>query len=59
MTDYAASLMAEGRAEGEAKGRAEMGRLYLLLEKDGRTGEFSKAIADEAYREKLYKEYGI
>lgn len=50
---------AEGLAEGRAEGRTEMGHLYLLLEKDGRTGEFSKAIADKAYLEKLCKEYGI
>ncbi len=59
--DYMTLLMkykeiyAEGRQEGENK----LGRLILLLTKDGRVEDITKAASDDEYREKLYKEFKI
>ncbi len=54
---------AEGRAEGIIEGRSEgetrLGRLILMLEKNGRLSEISKAASDEAYRARLYEEFRI
>ena len=55
--------MLEGRKEGMMAGRLEgenkLGRLILLLTKDGRVEDISKAASDDSYREKLYKEFRI
>ena len=45
----------EGRAEGTNKAMALMARLFS----DGRTEDASRAASDEAYRNKLYAEFGM
>ena len=45
----------EGRAEGTNKAMALMARLFS----DGRTEDASRAATDEAYRNKLYAEFGM
>ena len=54
---------AEGRAEGRSVGRAEgadrMASLVSVLLKAGRTDDAFKASEDPAYREQLFKEFGI
>ena len=54
---------AEGRAEGRSVGRAEgadrMASLGDLLLKKGRTEDLKRSFSDPAYREQLFKEFGI
>ena len=63
--DYMTLLMkykeiyAEGRQEGRQEGENKLGRLILLLTKDGRVEDITKAASDDEYREKLYKEFKI
>ena len=38
-------------------GEKRVNNLYEKLMNDGRMEELNKAISDESYREKLYKEY--
>ena len=40
-------------------GEKRVNNLYEKLMNDGRMEELKKAISDESYREKLYKEYGL
>ena len=51
--------LAEGRAEGHAEGRVEgearFMKLTELLLRDGRVDDLTKAIADPAYKEELYR----
>ena len=53
----------EGRAEGRSVGRAEgadrMASLVSVLLKAGRADDAFKASEDPAYREQLFKEFGI
>ena len=49
----------EGIQIGEEKERRRLNSLYKRLLSEGRTKDLEKAIADEAYREKLYKEYQL
>lgn len=53
----------EGLAEGLGTGRAEsedrLNRLYAGLINDKRFEDLERSIQDKAYREQLYKEYGI
>gem|GEM_PF-2645831 len=55
--------LAEGRTEGRSVGRAEgadrMASLVSVLLKAGRTDDAFKASEDPAYREQLFKEFGI
>ena len=55
--------LAEGRTEGRAEGRAEgadrMASLGDLLLKKGRTEDLKRSFSDPAYREQLFKEFGI
>lgn len=52
--------MAEGRAKGLAEGRAEgearFMKLTELLLQDGRVDDLTRAIADPAYKEELYRQ---
>ena len=50
---------ARGEARGEEKERKRLSSLYMYLQKDDRIGEFERAVSDESYMEKLYKEYGL
>ncbi|MBQ8707064.1 MAG: hypothetical protein IJ523_03125 [Succinivibrionaceae bacterium] len=54
---------AKGRAEGEAKGRADGQNMLIALinalKKNGRACEIDLALADEEYREDLYRQYNI
>ena len=53
----------QGRAEGEAKGRAEgenrFARLVKILMEDGRNEDLKKAVSDHVYREQIYTEIGL
>lgn len=57
----------EGRAEGKEEGRAEgkeeeaqrYGRLILHLTNEGKSNLIVKIAADDALRERLYKEYEL
>ena len=49
----------EGRAEGRSEGEARMGRLNLLLLTENRLEALERAIKDKAFRESLYKRYGL
>lgn len=51
--------LAQGRTQGEAIGEDRLGRLYTCLEKAERLQDFSRAVTNEAYRQELYKEFGI
>ena len=50
---------ARGEARGEEKERKRLSSLYMYLQKDDRIGEFERAVTDESYMEKLYKEYDL
>ena len=41
------------------KGADRLGALGTILLKEGRTEDLQKAFTDSAYREKLFKEFGI
>ena len=53
------SQMSSSREEGIQIGEARVNRLHDMLLKDGRIEDLRKAVSDEAYTEKLYKEYGL
>lgn len=48
-----------GREEGLKEGEGRMKKLTSLLLKEGKTEDLEKALADEEYCNRLYKEYGI
>lgn len=47
------------RMEGEKKGEAYFAALTERLLRDSKPEDLLKAVDDKAFREKLYKEYGI
>ena len=49
----------QGRAEGESIGADKLGRLMVALLSQNRIDDAKKASSDPAYRETLFKEYGI
>ena len=50
---------ARGEVYGIKKGESRLNKLYGSLLKDGRMEDLQKAVSDESYMEKLYKEYGL
>ncbi len=52
---FARTMKEEGWSEGEAR----MGRLNLLLLTENRLEALERAIKDKAFRESLYKRYGL
>ena len=50
---------AKGREEGRTEGADRLGALGTILLKEGRTDDLQKAFTDSAYRDKLFKEFGI
>ena len=48
-----------GEVRGIKKGESRLNKLYGSLLKDGRIEDLQKAVSDESYMEKLYKEYGL
>ncbi|MBP5161686.1 MAG: hypothetical protein ILP16_01735 [Spirochaetales bacterium] len=48
-----------GLAEGRSEGADRMAGLVSVLLKAGRTEDLQKASSDTAYREQLFKEFGI
>lgn len=59
MTRLGQILVNSGKAEGRIEGEAHFASLTEKLLKDSRTDDLLKATQDIAYREALYKEYGI
>ena len=53
------SQMSSSREEGIQIGEARVNRLHDMLLKDGRIEDLRKAVSDEGYMQKLYKEYGL
>ena len=53
------SSFKNGEARGEKRGEKRVNSLYEKLMNTGRMEELKKAILDESYREKLYKEYDL
>ena len=51
--------MSSSREEGIRIGEARLKVLCDHLLNDGRIEDLRKAVSDEAYTEKLYKEYGL
>ena len=49
----------QGEKIGKKLGEEQMGFLAECLVKAGRSGEISKAVSDENYRQKLYEEFHI
>ncbi len=50
---------AEGREQGFALGMARLARLMSKLFSQGRGADAERAANDEAYRNRLFEEYGI
>lgn len=50
---------AEGEAEGEARGEARLSNLIKMLLGAGRSEDIERVASDAAYREQLFKEFGI
>ena len=50
---------AKGLAEGRSEGADRMASLGDLLLKKGRTDDLRRSFSDPAYREQLFKEFGI
>ena len=53
------SQMSSSFNQGEKHGEARYKALCDYLLKDGRIEDLKKAVSDEIYTEKLYKEYGL
>ena len=53
------SSFKKGILLGEERGEKRLNKLHELLLKNGRIEDLQKAVSDEAYTEKLYKEYGL
>ncbi len=53
------SQMSSSFNQGKKRGEARHKALCDHLLKDGRIEDLQKAISDEVYTEKLYKEYGL
>lgn len=51
--------LAEGLETGRAEGEDRLNRLYAGLINDKRFEDLERSTQDKAYREQLYKEYGI
>ncbi|MDD7602576.1 MAG: Rpn family recombination-promoting nuclease/putative transposase [Firmicutes bacterium] len=49
----------EGMKEGISMGEEKLSRLYSLLIEQNRIDDLQKASADKAYRQKLYREFGL
>ena len=49
----------EGRAEGLVEGEARLAKLIEALIGSGRSDELGRVAADPAYRESLFKKFGI
>ena len=50
---------AEGREEGRMEGENRLNQLYIMLEKDGRMNDISRAMKEPEFLQALYKEYGM
>ena len=50
---------AEGLEEGLAEGESKAFQLIQKLMESGKTEEMTRALSDPAYREQLYREYGL
>lgn len=50
---------AEGHAEGVREGEARLAALTAVLLREGRTDDLTRALADSAYREGLYREKSL
>lgn len=48
-----------GEKRGKKQGEKRLNNLNEKLLNDNRIDDLKKAITDESYREKLYKEYGL
>ena len=57
--EFGKECRAEGIEEGRTEGADRMASLVDILLKNGRTDDLQKASTDTAYREKLFKEFGI
>ena len=57
--EFGKECRAEGIEEGRTEGADRMASLVDILLKNGRTDDLQKASTDIAYREKLFKEFGI
>ena len=53
------AAIAEGLAQGMAKGEDQLGSLIQLLLSKGLTADIQKAVSDKNAREELYLKYGI
>ena len=53
------AAIAEGLAQGMAKGEDQLGSLIQLLLSKGLTSDIQKAVSDKNAREELYLKYGI
>jgi len=53
------SSLEKGIQIGEERGENHLKNLFEYLMKDNRIDDMKMAISDEAYRDKLYKEYGL
>lgn len=51
--------LAEGRVEGRAEGSKVINLLNKKLLEDERMNDLQKSITDEAYQQKLLKEYSL
>ena len=51
--------LAKGHKEGLAEGEARALQLIQKLTEFGKTEELTRALSDPAYREQLYREYGL
>ena len=49
----------ENQRIGKKLGEKMLAELLMLLNEDGRSSDIIKALQDEEYRQKLYKEYNI
>ena len=51
--------LAYARKEGREEGEEKLSQLNLLLIKQNRMDDLQKAAEDKAYRQKLYREFGL
>lgn len=52
-------LIEDGRTEGQTAGEERLSKLILALLRDNRQSAVEQAAKDAAFREQMYKHYGI
>ena len=59
MCNLSLGIWEKGVNQGIEQGEGKLAKLFKVLMKEGRDSELDRVLEDEAFRQKLYKEYNI